>query len=256
DPEAEKAEEAVADAELPASTVQHQPPAAAAPIAPASLAPPPEFEVQQTVALENVAEQQSSPASQETRAPEPAPIQTAETQETADAKPVPAPAQEDSSVASAAQEIPAEAEPPPVRGSRWVAENVALTAEEASLELEQEMLKARAASSEPEARAGEAQELGPETRDKPPAITQPSLPSSAPPVEEKPNQTPENSDSGAAFAAVAGASADAAPVMPPQSSSNPQGEATLASQARAAWDNWQRLRDSLVSAPDPSAVAG
>jgi len=250
DPEAEKAQETIADAELPAGTGKTKPPAAAA-----SLAPPLEFEVQETVALGNVAEQQSSPASQETPVPEPAPVEAVAPSETAPANLAPAQAQEDTSLRSAREETPAEAEPGRVRPSRWIAEHVALTAEEASLELEQEMLKAQAASSEPGAGASQAPELVSETRDDP-AIAPGSLPSSAPPVREQPNQAPENFDSGATFAAAAGASVDAAPVVEAQSSSDPPREAGLTSETRAAWDNWQRIRDSVISAQNPSAVAG
>lgn len=250
EPQAEKAEE-VADAELPTLPVKTKPPAAAA-----SLAPPPEFEVQETVAPGNVAEQQSSPASEETRAPEPAPIEAAAPQETPEARPVPAQAPGDTSLPSATQGTPAEAEPGRVRPSRWIAENAALTAEEASLELEQEMLKAQAASSEAGAGAGQEAELMPETRAEAPATAQASLPSSAPPVREPLDQTPENSASGATFAAAAAASADAAPVVEAPSSSDPQADAPLTSEARESWDNWQRIRDSVISAQNPSAVGG
>jgi CheY-like chemotaxis protein len=251
DPEAEKAQQTIADAELPARNGKSKPPAAAP-----SLAPPPEFEVQETVALGNVAEQQSSPASQETPVPDPAPVEAADLSETAHPNLAPVQAPEDTSLRSAREETPAEAEPGRVRPSRWIAENVALTAEEASLALEEEMLKAQAASSEPGTVASQASELVSETRDEAPAIAPASLPSSAPPVREQPNQVPENFDSGATFAAAAGASADATPVVEAQPSSDPPREAGLTSEARAAWDNWQRIRDSVISAQNQGAVAG
>ena len=105
---------------------------------------------------------------------------------------------------------------PAAQGSRWVAENVALTPEEAALELEQEM------------RAADA-----EVR-----------------VSEK-SSTPEVPEAGGAtFAAAAGASGSGT-VTAAASNEAPE----VSSETVAAWENWQQIRDTVMNVQSTAAIA-
>ncbi len=121
---------------------------------------------------------------------------------------------------------------------RWVAENVSVTTEEATLALEQEMQQAVSSSQRTEA-----------------------------PVQEAPVQIDipveavaalEEAISGAAFAAVA-AAGSGSPVNAIGNSAlateadPPEAEPTVPSEAAAAWENWRQVRDSVI-APQQSAV--
>jgi len=122
---------------------------------------------------------------------------------------------------------PAAAVEQPVGTSpRWVAENVALSPEEAALELEQEM------------RAAEA------------AVTKQSgvkdAPATVPEVEE--NQ-------GAAFAAAAGASSSSSSAMAAVASTTEEAEPPVASEAAAAWQNWQQIRETVMNVHSTDALA-
>ena len=100
---------------------------------------------------------------------------------------------------------------------RWVAQNVALTAEEAALELEKEMRAAEA----------DVREEASATRSN--------------------TALPENpiAESGATFAAAAGAGSGSSvsAVGNPSSEDEPQGH-----EAAAAWQNWQSIREAVMSA--------
>jgi CheY-like chemotaxis protein len=125
---------------------------------------------------------------------------------------------------------PSESVPAP----RWVAENVALSPEEAALELEREMHEARAASVDS---AEPASDTSLET-------VEPSAAEFTPPQVDESN--------GATFAAAASASsASAISSAIPQSDS----EAPVASEASAAWQNWQHIRDSVMTPQTADAIA-
>jgi len=113
---------------------------------------------------------------------------------------------------------------------RWVAENVPLTAEEASQSLDQEMKRTQE-------NASVAAE---------PAKTETSAMPSAP--VEAPESTEKN---GASFAAAASASSSA---VASSAVSEPDPERLPASEAAAAWQNWQQIRDSVMSAESTEAV--
>ena len=100
---------------------------------------------------------------------------------------------------------------------RWVAENVTLTPEEAALELEQEMRVAETAS---------------------PALAaeQPAVPDTR----------------GATFAAAAGASGS---VTAMAGVTREEADTPVASEAAAAWENWQHIRDTVMNAHNTSAIA-
>jgi hypothetical protein len=140
-------------------------------------------------------------------------------------------------------------EPAPAVGnkSRWVAENVTVTAEEASLELEREMQAAQsvAASADVPVRSM--------TDDEPVASVQEfAAPESSPSPEsagEQFSSSPEPAVSAFAAAASAGAPAiaEAAGACVPEPPSP--------SEATAAWENWQHIRDSVMSPQSTAALA-
>lgn len=113
-------------------------------------------------------------------------------------------------------------------GARWVAENVPLKAEEASQSLEQEMLR--------------AQENLSVNRD--PSATEMAATSSVA-VEPPAESTDKN---GQAFAAAAAASSSAV-------AASAVSEPDAASEAAVAWQNWQQIRDSVMSAQSTEAIA-
>ena len=122
------------------------------------------------------------------------------------------------------EEVPAEP-PQTVTPTRWVAENVALTAEEAALELEREMHEVRAQStSATTSEGGVAGGVQPETST---SVGSP-----------KPEET-----KAATFAAAASASSSSAVgTTVPEAEPEPP----VPSQASAAWENWQHIRDSVM----------
>jgi CheY-like chemotaxis protein len=145
---------------------------------------------------------------------------------------------EDESVTEASIQATVETEAPPetvAAASRWVAENVALTAEEASLELEREMNQMRAVSAPAEPPAEPALDR----RSKVP------VPAESPaPVSEETN--------GATFAAAAGASSSSAVVVPPTES---EPEPAVGSETAAAWQNWQNIRDSVMGSQTAISIS-
>ena len=108
-------------------------------------------------------------------------------------------------------------------GSRWVAENVALTPEEAALELDQEMRAAEAAEN-----------------------VQPDASTGAPPV------TASEETHGATFAAAAGAGSSA--VASAASATNDETEPPVPSEAAAAWENWQHIRETVMNGQTAAAI--
>ena len=125
---------------------------------------------------------------------------------------------------------------------RWVAENIAHTSEEATRSLEEEMRQASAVSEAPEGETQYSQDSAPE-------------PTPAPETEWHPQSAPEaDSEAGAAFAAAASASESFAPTNAVSASSS-DSEPSPGSESSAAWDNWQRIRDSVVSERATEAIA-
>ncbi len=131
--------------------------------------------------------------------------------------------------------------------ARWVAENVALTVEEASLALEAEMQQAHAVA---------AAAIEPEIP------TQDKLVSSVPPVAEIATETESVNPTGAAFAAAASASSPQSafgtqPVgeTSGNAASVPEAEMPLPSEAAAAWENWQQIREAVMSPQKTAAIA-
>ena len=126
----------------------------------------------------------------------------------------------------------------------WVAENVAPTSEEAARSLEEEMQQAHTVS---QPVAGEAQPNQNFAADTNPA----------PATEWQPQSTPEtDSGSGAAFAAAASASESFAQTNAVGIATNgSDSEPAAGSEASAAWDNWQRIRDTVITPHATEAVA-
>jgi len=135
--------------------------------------------------------------------------------------------------ASAVEEVAAahEAEEMAVAGApgRWVAENIALSPEEAALELEQEMYAAEAAV-------------------KAQAETPKQVPASSP-VPPVPDQA-----DGATFAAAAAASASGTVSSTPVRADD-DAEVPAASEAAAAWENWQHIRESVMNLQNAASIA-
>jgi hypothetical protein len=135
--------------------------------------------------------------------------------------------------------------------SRWIAENVALSVEEASVALEAEMQRAQGAAA---ATASEA-----------PAHEHISTSREA--VAEAAPETDSENSSGAAFAAAASASSDAVSSQPAAfdaqpardaaeiPASQPEVEPSVPSEATLAWKNWQHIRDSVMSPQKAEAIA-
>jgi hypothetical protein len=142
-------------------------------------------------------------------------------------------------VTEASIQATAETEAPPetvAAASRWVAENVALTAEEASLELEREMNQRQAVSATPA---------------EPPAEPALDTQSEAPVPAESPAPVSEETN-GATFAAAAGASSSSAVVVPPTES---EPEPAVGSETAAAWQNWQNIRDSVMGSQTAISIS-
>jgi len=128
---------------------------------------------------------------------------------------------------------------------RWVAENVAVSAEEAALELEREMQQAQ---------MGTASAITPADVPVPEAV--------APPVQEsialeshaaEPHETEPEERKGATFAAAASASGNAVASVRESVPDDEPGSA--GSDAAAAWQNWQQIRDSVMTPQNASALA-
>jgi CheY-like chemotaxis protein len=173
-------------------------------------------ETSAAVPVENTPE--SAPAEESSLAPVPAPSE-AEVVSAGDGSALDRSPQPEEATAEPTENVAA--------ASRWVAENVALTAEEASLELEREMHQAEAVSAAPAQSApGPALEMQAET----------STPAeSSAPVPEESN--------GATFAAAASASSsNTMAVAKPETEAEPP----VPSEASAAWENWQHIRDSVM----------
>ena len=126
----------------------------------------------------------------------------------------------------------------------WVAENVAVSAEEAALELEQEMQQAQ---------------MQAESQSAPADI--PAIEAITPPTElveaesraDDPHTVEPSEHKGATFAAAASASSSAVASM---TESAPEDESGAAGpDAAAAWQNWQQIRDSVMTPQSASALA-
>ena len=119
---------------------------------------------------------------------------------------------------------------------RWVAENVAHSSEEASRSLEEEMQQAQATT---EAASQE-----------PAHQTEPELETE---WERQPEPESEPKE-GAAFAAAASAS-DSFAQTSAVSSAPSDSEPPAGSESSAAWDNWQHIRDTVITERATEAIA-
>jgi CheY-like chemotaxis protein len=127
--------------------------------------------------------------------------------------------------------------------TRWMAENVPVSAEEASLELDKEMQQAQAVAST--ALEIESSEVSPrESQERLPASVEEQVPS---PTDDVP--------AGTAFAAAASASTGVFAVSAEPSGVTENATEVVPSEAAAAWQNWQQIRDSVMSPQNASALA-
>jgi CheY-like chemotaxis protein len=111
------------------------------------------------------------------------------------------------------------------QSSRWIAENVAVSAEEAALELDREMQNAQTSVQHSVEARSENVEAG----------------SSDAQSEASPTDSEETD--GATFAAAAGASASSTSAV---STSESEPESPVPSETVAAWQNWQHIKDSVM----------
>ena len=122
----------------------------------------------------------------------------------------------------------------------WVAETVAPTSEEASRSLEEEMQQANIVDEPVPSDAQPNEESAAELTPAPDNHWQP------PP--------PTETESGAAFAAAASAS-DSFAQTNAVSASSSDSEPSGGSEPSAAWDNWRRIRDTVMSEQTTEAIA-
>ena len=128
------------------------------------------------------------------------------------------------SLAPAGEEVSTPAKP------RWVAENVALSAEEAALALDQEMQQAQASA------LSAVSEV---------AMTDAAL---TPEMPAPSSSSAKTEESGAAFAAAAASSSSDAVSSTTLSpaTADPEAEPPVTSDAAAAWKNWEQIRDGVI----------
>jgi CheY-like chemotaxis protein len=171
----------------------------------------------------------------------------AEVEEAANAAPLPELAAEIAAIPETAEAVvQVAATPDTLTRTRWIAEGVAVSAEEASLALDQEMLQAQMSTESVPVEAASASTSINSIED----VSQP---------EER---------SGAAFAAAAsansGAVTQAAAVIADGETGSPgevqpalpeETEAPVPSEAIAAWENWQHIRDSVMGPQQTEAIA-
>jgi len=204
--------------------------------------PAPEFQVERESALEFPAE----PAS----AIEPSPVEPAQTDPVATSVVEPAPAAENK--------------------SRWVAENVTVTAEEASLELEREMQAAQsvAASAEVPAKSMTDEPKTDEPMTDEPTTDEPTTNDesvasvqefAAPEASPSPESAGEqfSSSTEPAVSAFAAAASAGTPAIAESTSvvADPVPEPPVASEAAAAWENWQHIRETVMAPQNTAALA-
>jgi CheY-like chemotaxis protein len=152
----------------------------------------------------------------------------------------------------------------PADEPRWIAENVPLTAEEASMDLDAEMQRSRAIT----AAVAIASESTPQEQV---ASSNAALEQTAPQAIAE-LETASSTEAAFAAAASAGASSgvpglsgqrSASGTQPAQEDSEATVETTVASEveppvpseATAAWENWQQIRDSVMSPKKAEALA-
>jgi len=163
-------------------------------------------------------------------------------------RPEPAPAAEAVSDSLSGSKIEAAAEPPATEaeiaaektesGPRWVAENVALSAEEAVRSLDEEMRQAQTTSEaipeqeKKESIAAESQERAEDDQ----TANQPQI---------------DDEISGAAFAATASASGSSSQAV----SGSATSETPAPAETAASLDNWERVRETVVGQQVAEAIA-
>lgn len=154
------------------------------------------------------------------------------------------PSPEAPSISAVAESAVAETAPQLPAKPRWIAESVALSAEEASLALEHEMestqsVVAVASAEVPTATVNTPAEVAAESRAQVTSVS-------------------ETKESGAAFAAAASVSSGEAPALGtpvPSTQTESSPEPPVASEAAAAWENWQQIRDKVLASQPTEVIA-
>jgi CheY-like chemotaxis protein len=123
---------------------------------------------------------------------------------------------------------------------RWVAENVAHSSEEAARSLEEEMQQAQVTN-------------GTEPSEAPNQEPAPQIEPQLETERQRQSEPETDSQEGAAFAAAASAS-DSFAQTNAVSASSSEPEPQAGSESSAAWDNWQRIRDTVITERATEAV--
>jgi hypothetical protein len=131
--------------------------------------------------------------------------------------------------------------PQPEPAQRWVAENVAHSSEEGALSLEEEMQQAQGTN---EVDSSEGSNQQPTHRTEPEFETE----------WQRGSEPESDSKEGAAFAAAASASESFAQTNAVGAGSS-DSEPPAGSESSAAWDNWQRIRDTVITERAAEAIA-
>lgn len=200
--------------------------------------PSEEFEIQREPEIEHEPEAVAGTSSTPFVGEPPADLERPPISEPSATEPIAAIETEPGLVSEAARDYSTpQAEP----AQRWVAENVAHSSEEAARSLEEEMQQAQG-THEPEYSQASSQ--------------QPTHSSEPEPESEWQHRSEPVTDSheGAAFAAAASAAdsfAQTNAVGPGSSDSEPP----AGSESSAAWDNWQRIRDTVITERATEAIA-
>lgn len=188
----------------------------------------PEFPIEKDPASEATKVEEASVSSEDdTREPTPAAEAVSDSLSGSKSAAAPEPSAAEEETAAAKTES----------GPRWVAENVALTAEEAVRSLDEEMRQAQAAS-----------DPIPEQEK-----TQESIQAESQEVaeDEQTANQPEGEISGAAFAAAASASGSSSQAV----SGSTTSETPAAAEMPGSLDNWERVRDTVVGQQVAAAIA-
>jgi CheY-like chemotaxis protein len=189
---------------------------------------------------------ETEPAREYETPTEPAPefaVQSAPS-ENADEVPVAASEIETVVETAAEAEVAASITPASIEGDTcWVAENVPVSTEEASLELDKEMQQAQAVG---------AANLGGESSE---THSNQSREQVSVAAEERVSSPPDEATSGVAFAAAASASDGVSALSAEASAIAGDTAEAVPSEAAAAWQNWQQIRESVMSPQSASALA-
>jgi hypothetical protein len=216
----------------------------------------PEFPVQGESSSEHVSAQSAAQPPEE-RESQPKAEEPQTQPATAATEPARSEAAVEATAASSEQTGAASDEPAKVEsGPRWIAETVAITPDEAACSLDEEMRRAQ--SGEESGAAAREAELPAAAADSGPQIVGESDRERVSADEQKTEAVAEEAtepekSQGAAFAAAASGSGSAVSSQP-VSTESAESKSPENSETAAAWDNWEKIRDSVVGPQLPESL--